>query len=191
MTDTTGPLPERVEAMRTSPRFFAVLGVQPSIGRHRPATRNNSAARPTVVLSDAFWRQRFTPIRRRRPPNRAERRQPNDRRRDAAVVPVSDDHDRCVDSSADAACTDARAARAVLHRDRPAESRRDDRAGRSGPDCCASCDWANSFRRPTEAGARRWRRCTRNRSAAYGGRSGCCSAPLAGAACRVRQRRRA
>src|SRR5262245_28910286 len=27
VTDTTGAMPERVEAMRTSPRFFAVLGV--------------------------------------------------------------------------------------------------------------------------------------------------------------------
>src|SRR5258708_4888271 len=27
MTETTGALPERVEAMRTSPRFFTVLGV--------------------------------------------------------------------------------------------------------------------------------------------------------------------
>jgi hypothetical protein len=33
MTDTSGPLPARVEAMRTSPRFFSVLGVAPAIGR--------------------------------------------------------------------------------------------------------------------------------------------------------------
>src|SRR2546427_5287622 len=32
-TDTSGPLPERVEAMRTSPRFFSVLGVDAAIGR--------------------------------------------------------------------------------------------------------------------------------------------------------------
>src|SRR5216684_2248746 len=33
MTDTTGAVPERVEAMRVSPRFFSVLAVPAAIGR--------------------------------------------------------------------------------------------------------------------------------------------------------------
>src|SRR5581483_6835295 len=33
MTDTSGAEPERVAAMRTSPRFFDVLGVPPALGR--------------------------------------------------------------------------------------------------------------------------------------------------------------
>src|SRR5689334_21887807 len=32
MTYTSGPLPERLEAMRTSPRFFSTLSVDPEIG---------------------------------------------------------------------------------------------------------------------------------------------------------------
>jgi hypothetical protein len=33
ITDTSGPVPERVAAMNTSPRFFQVLGVAPALGR--------------------------------------------------------------------------------------------------------------------------------------------------------------
>jgi hypothetical protein len=33
VTDTTGPLPERVAAMRISPRFLAVLGTPAAVGR--------------------------------------------------------------------------------------------------------------------------------------------------------------
>ena len=33
VTDTTGPTPLRVEAMRTSPRFFEILGVGAALGR--------------------------------------------------------------------------------------------------------------------------------------------------------------
>jgi putative ABC transport system permease protein len=59
MTDTSGPLPERVEAIRTSPRFFAVLGVPPAIGRW-PAPQEERFGGPAViVVSDAFWRRRL------------------------------------------------------------------------------------------------------------------------------------
>ena len=33
LTDTTGALPERLAAFRTSPRFFSVLGTPPALGR--------------------------------------------------------------------------------------------------------------------------------------------------------------
>src|SRR6185295_18848586 len=58
MTDTTGPLPERVETMRTSPRFFSVLGVAPAIGR-APTPQEDAFGGPrTAVVSDGFWRNR-------------------------------------------------------------------------------------------------------------------------------------
>jgi putative ABC transport system permease protein len=59
MTDTTGATPERVEAMRTSPRFFSVLGVPAAIGRTLSAQEEIFGGPPAVVLSDAFWRKRF------------------------------------------------------------------------------------------------------------------------------------
>jgi predicted permease len=60
MTDTTGALPERVEAMRISPRFFAVLGVAPAIGRAPEPQEEVFGGPRLVMLSDAFWRARFS-----------------------------------------------------------------------------------------------------------------------------------
>ncbi len=59
MTDTSGPLPARVEAMRTSPRFFSVFGVAPAIGRAFTPAEEQFGGPAVVMLSDAFWRQRF------------------------------------------------------------------------------------------------------------------------------------
>ncbi len=59
MTDTSGPLPARVEAMRTSPRFFSVLGVAPAVGRTFSPAEEQFGGAAVVILSDAFWRQRF------------------------------------------------------------------------------------------------------------------------------------
>jgi predicted permease len=59
MTDTTGALPERVEAMRISPRFFSVMGVAAVIGR-APVREEEVFGGPHVaVVSDAFWRTRL------------------------------------------------------------------------------------------------------------------------------------
>jgi predicted permease len=59
MSDTTGALPERVEAMRVSPRFFTVMGVAPARGRMPGSLEERFGGPPTVVLSDAIWRARF------------------------------------------------------------------------------------------------------------------------------------
>src|SRR5439155_1724109 len=59
MTDTTGALPERVAAMRTSPRFFAVLGVAPALGRTPTPEEERFGGPPVAVVSDAFWRDRL------------------------------------------------------------------------------------------------------------------------------------
>jgi putative ABC transport system permease protein len=59
MTDTTGALPERVEAMRVSPRFFAVLGVPAAIGRTLNPEEELFGGPRAAVLSDLFWRKRY------------------------------------------------------------------------------------------------------------------------------------
>jgi predicted permease len=59
MTDTTGAMPERVEAMRTSPRFFSVMGTPAALGR-TPAPEEERLGGPrVVVVSHAFWRARL------------------------------------------------------------------------------------------------------------------------------------
>jgi putative ABC transport system permease protein len=59
MTDTTGALPERVAAIRTSPRFFTVMGVAPALGRTSTAAEETLGGPAVVVISDGFWRSRF------------------------------------------------------------------------------------------------------------------------------------
>ncbi|HEY2908428.1 MAG TPA: ABC transporter permease [Vicinamibacterales bacterium] len=59
MTDTSAALPERVEAMRVSPRFFAVLGVPAAIGRTLNPQEELFGGPRAAVLSDLFWRKRF------------------------------------------------------------------------------------------------------------------------------------
>jgi len=58
-TDTSGPLPERVEAIRTSPRFFSVLRVDAAAGRTFSAEEERFGGPSAVVISDAFWQRRF------------------------------------------------------------------------------------------------------------------------------------
>ena len=59
MTDASGPLPERVEARRTSPRYFTVLGTPAALGRTTTPDEERFGGPGSVVLSDAFWRRRF------------------------------------------------------------------------------------------------------------------------------------
>ena len=59
LTDMSGPLPERVAAMNTSPRFFEVFGVAPALGRLPTPQEERFGGPPVVVVSDAFWRRRL------------------------------------------------------------------------------------------------------------------------------------
>lgn len=59
MTDTSGAEPQRVEAMRVSPRFFAVIGVSAAIGRTPVPEEEVFGGAPSIVVSDGFWRARF------------------------------------------------------------------------------------------------------------------------------------
>jgi putative ABC transport system permease protein len=58
MTDTSAPLPERVEAMRVSPGFLGLFGTTPLIGRVFTADEERQVA-PVAVVSEAFWMRRF------------------------------------------------------------------------------------------------------------------------------------
>jgi len=58
-TDTTGAQPERVAAMRISPRFFSVLGVGAARGRTPTADEDRFGGPAVVVVSDGFWRRRL------------------------------------------------------------------------------------------------------------------------------------
>src|SRR5262245_13795122 len=59
VTDTTGSVPDRIEAMRTSPRFFTVLGVAAAIGRTFSTDEERFGGAAAVVVSDRFWRTRL------------------------------------------------------------------------------------------------------------------------------------
>src|SRR5215470_9106906 len=59
LTDTTGPLPERVASMRISPRFFSVMGTAAAIGRTPSPDEERFGGPAVAVLSDGFWRSRF------------------------------------------------------------------------------------------------------------------------------------
>ena len=53
-------LPERVAGMRVSANYFRLLGVRPAIGRDFRADEDNPAGWHVVMLTDAFWRRRFS-----------------------------------------------------------------------------------------------------------------------------------
>jgi len=56
LTLTGAGAAERVSATNVTPRFFALLGVAPALGR---AFDPDDVARPVVVVSHAFWRSRL------------------------------------------------------------------------------------------------------------------------------------
>ena len=51
--------PTQVAVGRVSPNFFALLGVQPQIGRGFAEDEGRPEGRPVVMLSDALWRGRY------------------------------------------------------------------------------------------------------------------------------------
>jgi putative ABC transport system permease protein len=59
LTDTTGPVPERLAAMRTSPAFFTVLGAGAALGRTFTSEEERFGGPGAIVLSDSLWRSRF------------------------------------------------------------------------------------------------------------------------------------
>lgn len=59
VTETSGDVPERLAARRTSPRFFTVYGVRPTIGRTFTPDEEIAGGPAAVVISDHLWERRY------------------------------------------------------------------------------------------------------------------------------------
>src|SRR5712671_1495269 len=59
VSESTGPLPERITRAWVSPRFFQVWAVVPSLGREFTSDEETLHGPAAVLISDRFWRRRF------------------------------------------------------------------------------------------------------------------------------------
>src|SRR3984885_2470169 len=59
ISESTGPLPEKVTRAWVSPRFFQVWGVMPAPGREFTPEEEALNGPQAVLISDRFWRRRF------------------------------------------------------------------------------------------------------------------------------------
>jgi predicted permease len=60
LIDTTGPVPERISGAFVSPRFFSVLGAPAVLGRVFTAEEEEFGGPLAIVISDGFWRRRYS-----------------------------------------------------------------------------------------------------------------------------------
>src|SRR5882762_1859930 len=59
VTDTSGAEPERLAGRRVAPRFFAVFGASPALGRAFSPEEEKVGGPTAAIISDAFWNRRF------------------------------------------------------------------------------------------------------------------------------------
>lgn len=59
VSETSGPLPEKITKASVAPRFFNVWGVSPAIGREFAPAEQQFRGPNAVVVSDRFWRRRY------------------------------------------------------------------------------------------------------------------------------------
>ena len=59
VTETSGDVPERLAGRRTSPRFFAVYGVRPVVGRTFTAEEEADGGPAVVVIAAHLWARRY------------------------------------------------------------------------------------------------------------------------------------
>lgn len=59
VSESTGPLPEKVTRAWVSPRFFQVWGMVPTPGREFTPDEETLNGPAAVLISDRFWRRRF------------------------------------------------------------------------------------------------------------------------------------
>jgi predicted permease len=59
LSETSGPLPERVNEALVAPRFLEVLGVSPSLGRNLTSEEEHFGGPASVLISYRFWQRRF------------------------------------------------------------------------------------------------------------------------------------
>ena len=58
-SETSGPLPERLDQALVAPRFLQVWGVAPTLGRGFTAEEERFGGPDAVMISDRFWQRRF------------------------------------------------------------------------------------------------------------------------------------
>ena len=58
-SETSGPLPEKIEVAYVAPRFLQVFGVAPALGRGFSPSEEQSGGPNAVLISDRLWRRRF------------------------------------------------------------------------------------------------------------------------------------
>src|SRR5436190_12047421 len=59
LTETSGELPERVSQAWVAPRFFAVCGVAPAVGRIFTRDEERFGGPAVAIVSERFWKRRF------------------------------------------------------------------------------------------------------------------------------------
>ncbi|HEX3659888.1 MAG TPA: ABC transporter permease [Acidobacteriaceae bacterium] len=59
LSETSGPLPERVTMAFVAPRFLQVLGISPSLGRDFTAEEERFGGPDAALISHAYWMRRF------------------------------------------------------------------------------------------------------------------------------------
>ena len=59
LSETSGPLPERVNEALVAPRFLGVLGVSPALGRDFTSEEEHFGGPTSVLISYRFWQRRF------------------------------------------------------------------------------------------------------------------------------------
>ena len=59
VSESTGPLPERITRAWVSPRFFQVWAVVPALGREFTPDEETLNGPAAALISDRFWRRRF------------------------------------------------------------------------------------------------------------------------------------
>jgi putative ABC transport system permease protein len=59
ISETSGPLPEKITEAYVAPRFFAVWGVAPSLGRGFTSEEQRVSGHPVAVITDRLWRRHF------------------------------------------------------------------------------------------------------------------------------------
>jgi putative ABC transport system permease protein len=59
LSETSGPLPEKVTECLVAPRFFQVLGISPALGREFTPAEEHWGGPNAALISYSFWQRRF------------------------------------------------------------------------------------------------------------------------------------
>src|SRR5437870_1258770 len=59
VSESSGPLPEKVTEAYVAPRFFQLWGVAPQLGRSFTPAEERFGGPSSILISDRYWRRRF------------------------------------------------------------------------------------------------------------------------------------